>query len=114
MFHQRVAFRRGRQHDTAFGSELCVLDVELDQRLGVLGDKGDWSDHDGEAFSPCPLDLVIGCGLDPLQRSDTALVASAPVELRTVEFGDEGFCRQLDVRLVGIAPGDNALRQTVR
>src|SRR4051812_32620250 len=61
---------------------LPVLDIQLDQRLRMLGDEGDRADQHGHLVMRRPLQLVLGAGADPLLRGDAGLVADDVVELR--------------------------------
>ena len=96
--------------DAVFGGEACVLDVELNERFGMLGHEGDRCHDKCQTLRSCPLDFFVGRGTDPFHRPDTALVANATVELRAVERGHKRLCGLFDLRLIRIAAFDDALR----
>src|SRR4051794_20757675 len=73
--------------DTGFHSQFAIFDVELDQRLGVLRNKGNRYDNGAFAVRAGAPHLCVGGGPDPLEWADTALVADLRVEALRRQLG---------------------------
>src|SRR5487761_1217858 len=94
--------------------QLAVVAVELDQRLGVLGDEGARRDADAAALAAGHADLVLGGRHQPFERADATLISDAHVEHRSPPTRAPPRGGRLDLPLIGVAAIDDALRQAVR
>lgn len=93
--------------------DMTVLDIQLDQCLGMFGHKRQRHNDDSKAIGAGPADLIFGRRTYPFQRADPALIAIQPVEIAYAQFVDHGLRRSFDLPLVGIATLDDFFRQAM-
>src|SRR3546814_14240620 len=78
----------------------------------MLRNEGDGRHDQRHAVSARPDDLLVGRWPDPLQRTDTALIADDPVQVRQGQPLDDRRGGALALPLIGIAAPDDAFRRT--
>ena len=101
-----------RRHARGFG-QIAVIEVELDQGFGMLGNKRDRRHDKRDPVLPRAANLVVGCRTDPFQRPDAALIADRPVEARPVQRGDHGRGGRLDLVGIRVTGLDDLFRQAM-
>ena len=94
-------------------SQIAVIEVQLDQSFGMLGNKRDWRHDDRDPVPTRAANLVVGCRTDPIQRPDPTLIADRPIKVRLVQRGDHGRGGCLDLVGVRITSLDDPFRQAV-
>ena len=71
-------------------SQIAVIEVQLDQGFGMLGNKRDRRHDEGNPVITRAADLVVGRRTDPFQRPHTTLIADRPIKALPVQRGDYG------------------------
>jgi len=85
------------------GRQLAVLDIELDQSLGMLRDEGDGHQQDRPLGLGRGHDQLVGGGADPGQRSDPALEPQLPILALEPELRHQSAAGRIDPLDIGIA-----------
>ena len=80
----------------------------------MFRDKGNRRHDERNPVVPSATDLVVGCGADPFQRADTALITDPPIEPRPVERGDHCGGGRFDLVRIGVPEPHNSFRQSMR
>src|SRR5207248_7840177 len=97
--------------DAASLSQTAIFQVELDQRLGMLGNKGDWCENDRCPVATGTPQLLRHRRTEPSQRADTALIAYPPIQAWSIERPRDRRGRGFNLPRVPIARPDDPERQ---